>query len=113
MAVNRVLVLYRGSLFAQGVESLLRGAREVEVFGFDLDHCDVRGLIETYRPGVIVLDANDERMRRMLTIPGLLDCVSDLKVVCLDVNNERASVYHKKEMPVDGLNDLLQVILTE
>src|SRR3990170_3999992 len=97
MGRQQVLILYQASLLAQGVESLLRKERGLDVVGLRLGSGPRGGYVEGLDPDVIILDTCDLGGRAGMTVLGLLQEHPRAKVICLNAEDDKLEVYRRHE----------------
>jgi len=108
---RRVVILSGHSLFAEGVASQLRQhQQELELEVVDIRQPDALVQIIAARPSVVILDATDSEVARLGLLSGLPRALPELKIVCLDSQQELIQVVTSEQLPADQVRDLLDVI---
>jgi len=107
---RQVLILYQASLLAQGVESLLRKERGLDVVGLRLGSGPGGGHGEGLDPDVIILDTCDLGGRAGMTVLGLLQAHPRAKVICLNAEDDKLEVYRRHERVAARREELVEAI---
>jgi len=108
---RRVVILSGHSLFAEGVASQLRQhSRELELEVVDIRQPDAMAQIIAARPSAVILDATDSEVARLGLLSRLPLALPELKIVCLDSQQELIQVVTSEQLPADQVRDLLDVI---
>ncbi len=107
---KRVVVLYRRSLLTQTVEGLLKGRKDLEVIGVDLDHKGAIGQVEQAHPECIIVDDAD--------LPDSWSHLSfqlwrenpRIKFVYLNMSQNSAEVVGGRRVVVNSMKDLMRAL---
>lgn len=111
MARRQVLILYRGSLLAQGIERLLRSEKSLEIACLQVGKEDESGGYAVgLSPDVIILDTCDLGGQARLSVLGLLEQHPKAKVICLNPEDGRVEVYRKDQRIATKREDLVEAI---
>ena len=110
MATRRVLVLYSRSLFAQGIEKLLRKVEGLETIGIDLDRPEAIEQICDLRPDAVIVDTADLPARGSALILQLLRDNSSVEVLCLSVLDGSMDIYRKQHFVVNRAEELVEAL---
>ncbi len=106
-----VVILSGHSLFAEGVASQLRQhVQELELAVVDVRQPDAMAQIIAARPSTVILDATDPEIARLGLLSRLPLVLPELKVICLDSQQEQIQVITSEQLPADQVRDLLDVI---
>ena len=112
MTARRVLILYRDSLLAQGLESLLRQQTGLETSATQLEEANVEELVRHFAPDVIIVDRDELAVRAGITVDRLLR-EPHLRVIAVSSRDDVAQVYEGHEVRVAKLEDLLATFANE
>ena len=108
---RRVVILSGHSLFAEGVASQLRQhSQELELEVVDIRQPDAMAQIIAVRPSAVILDTTDSEVSRLGLMSRLPLVLPELKIVCLDSQQELIQVVTSEQLPADQVRDLLDVI---
>jgi len=110
-AEHRVLVLYSGSLIAQGVGAMLRKLSLVETAAIDIEEPDALERARATQPDVIVVDMSELRGPCQELFLDLLDEFPTLRVVCLRPEGDTVDVFQKQRVYVRQAQDLIATLL--
>ena len=111
MARQQVLILYRGSLLAQGIENLLRKERGLDIASLQMRKEESPGGFAVgVSPDVIIVDTCDLGSRARQAIVDLLEQNPKAKVVCLNPEDGRVEVYHKDQRIATKQEELVEAI---
>ena len=107
---KRVVVLYRRSLLTQSVEGLLKGRRDLEVIGVDLDSEGALGQVEQARPSCVIVDNADlpedwSRLSFQLWAGN-----PRIRFIYLNMSGNTAEVVSGKQVVVNSVKDLVRVL---
>jgi len=110
VAGKRVVVLYRRSLLTQSVEGLLKGRKDLEVIGVDLDTEGALGQVKQARPCCVIVDNADlpedwSRLSFQLWTDN-----PRIRFVYLNMSGNRAEVVSGKQVVVNSVKDLVRVL---
>lgn len=105
-----IVVLYRHSLFAAGIESRLRELDGVKIIRVDSTDTTLLAQINAIAPDVIILDLLDQALFPQVSILQLLNDSSTQKVIGLDLTRKEVHIYrHEGRFVLNGA-DLLAAI---
>ena len=110
MTARRVLILYRDSLLAQGLESLLRQQKGLETSAAQLEEANVEELVRQFAPDVIIVDRDELAEQTAITIGDLLAAGTGTKVIDVSIRNTTVRLYEGRELSEAGFQDLLAAI---
>ena len=110
MSTRRVLVLYSKSLFAQGIEKLLRKVEGLEIIGIDLDKPAAIEEISALTPDAVIVDTADLPARGSALILQLLRDNSSVKVLCVSVVDGSMDIYRKQHFVVSKAEELVEAL---
>jgi hypothetical protein len=106
---QQVLVIYRNSLLAQGIASLLQREKGLEVM--------VLNLAETgdtppapLTPEVIIVDANDPGAQQELSVLRLLRDNPTARVICLHPGDQVLEIYQRIQKMAAKREELIEAI---
>jgi hypothetical protein len=111
VAKRRVLVLYSGSLIAQGVGAMLRNLSLVETAAIDIEEPDALERARATQPDVVVVDMSELRGPCQGLFLGLLEEFPTLRVVCLRPEGDTVDVFDKQRVCVRKAQDLIATLL--
>ena len=108
---RRVVILSGHSLFAEGVACRLRQhPQELELEVVDIRQPDALARILAVRPSAVILDITDSEVARLGLMSRLPLVLPELKIVCLNSQQEHIQVVTSEQIPVDQVRDLLDVL---
>lgn len=111
MARRQVLILYRKSLLAQGIGSLLQKVRGLEVESLQLGHGEAPGgYSDGSNPDVIILDTCDLGSQARVSILRLLERHPRARIICLNPEDGRVEVFRKDQRVANRREELVQAI---
>lgn len=110
MARRQVLILYQASLLAQGIESLLRKEKGLEVVGLQLGKRVAETQDANFEPDAIILDTCDLSGRAGISVLSLLHEHPKAKVICMNAEDNRLEVYRKDERIATRREELVDAI---
>ncbi|MBI5034146.1 MAG: response regulator transcription factor [Chloroflexi bacterium] len=109
----RVYLLSNNDLFGQGVMNLLRLESEIEIVGrgAELDKAfeEIRQLL----PEAVIVESNDLIQDSVLIVTRLLKTETPVKVIGLDLKENRFHLYHREQREARGIEDLVDALKTE
>ncbi len=106
---QRVVVLYRGSLLAEGVASVLGRVPRLEVRGVDLDEPAAADAVRGFGPSTVVFDGDDLRGEGDELVSRLLDEEPEIRVLCLR-STGHLDVYSRSRSQVSGSAELARAV---
>ena len=110
--MHRVVVIYRKSLLAQGVEKLLSHMKDLEVIGLDLDEKAVRKRVASLHPETVVMDNSDLHLSARNLILDLWQENPNTRFICLNMQKSQAEVLKQRLIGLDNIDDLVQALRT-
>lgn len=110
VAQRQVLILYQGSLLAQGIESLLRQEKGLEVMSLQLGKGHLQPASVQYEPDAIILDTSDLGGRAGISVVALLQEHPGAKVICMNAEDDKVEVYRKDQRIATRREELVAAI---
>lgn len=110
MTRRQVLILYRGSLLAEGIQSLLRNEKGLDVTSLRMAGETPAFFGSELTPDVIIVDTCDLRGPKSLLVIQLLREHPRAKVICLNAEDSKVEVYRKDERTASKREDLVEAI---
>ncbi len=107
---HRVLVLYRQSLFTQGLQRLLETAGDFEVSGVDLDLEDPVASLREINPNAVIVDADDLCTASKELLLLLLRESPSVRIVCLTALDGRVNLYRHEQTPLTRGDEFLNAL---
>ena len=105
-----ILVLYRQSLLAEGVESLLKKAN-LRVIGMDLEDPEALERVRCLgQEAVVLLDTSETNAYPAVNVPQVLMENPHAVVIALDCQDNRVEIFRKEEKAIATLADLVEII---
>jgi len=105
----RIYIVYRNTLFAAGIRSLLRGQRALKVVGTESDPTKALDAVATLRPEVIIIEESDAETQSA-TLEDILQRHPEGRVVAMDLNHNFATVYDRRRVVTTQPTDLIRAI---
>ena len=112
-SMARVFILSKYPLFGRGVESLLRQETELEIVGQETDADQAIERITELHPDVVIVDSSDPACDPIATITRILKTETPVKVIGLDLKENKIHLYHGEQREARGVEDLVAAIKTE
>lgn len=110
---RRIMVLYRTSLLAQGLETLLRQVEGLEVAGVDLDRDRaVIATVEAYRPEAVLWDRGDIPAAGADLVFEILEKLPSSRIFCFTSDENGLTVYAKRDISLATFSDLVRELQT-
>ena len=109
MGATRVAILNSRSLFAAGVQMLLRGVDGLELTIVAADDPEAVTKLKDLAPRVIVLDSGDASLGEGV-VTQLLEEHPQARVVTLNLNHAGIDVYRMKRVQQTNVDGLLEAI---
>lgn len=108
LALKRVLVVFSEFMLGVGIESLLQNEKEISVQSITLSQV-LSGEFNHYQPNVVILDetVRFSDLRRVFEL--LQDC-PELRVMVINLQDNRVSIYDKHEILISRSKDLVSAI---
>ena len=108
---TRVVILSSYMLFAEGIASRLRQyPRMVDIEIVDPLQPDVIAQIEASQPSIVILAGSDAGARQACSLSELLDLLPELRIICLNPEQNQAQVVTSEQCPLGKVHDLVEVI---
>ena len=108
-SVTRVYMVSNSALFGEGIRSLLRGRRSIQIVGMGKDEAKSLRAMKSLRPEVVIVEHPRGRSH-----PFMFDSMFQLKtvgrVVALDLDHNFATVYERHRVEIVGPDDLVDLI---
>lgn len=111
MAAKRIVVLYRSSLLAQGLEAALRKAGEAEVHGLDLDTPGTLERLEALAPFAVVVDPQELPDGSLVGLLELLQRSPLVCVVSLHRGEDVVDILRNERVEVAKARDVLAAVI--
>lgn len=105
----RIYIVYHHALFAQGIRSLLRGRRTMQVIGMESDPAKALEAVVSLRPEVIIVEESDAGIQSP-TLAAILQRHPEGRVVALDLDHNFATVYDRRRVMTTQPADLVRTI---
>jgi len=105
----RVLIVFHHALFAQGIRSLLRGRRALQVIGMESDPVKALEAVSSLRPEVTIVEESDAGIQSP-TLAAILQRHPSGRVVALDLDHNFATVYDRHRVVTTQPADLVRAI---
>jgi chemotaxis response regulator CheB len=107
---TKVVILHSKSLFAAGIESLLREEGGLEVTYVDAAGDEANDQIDRIMPDVIIMDVNDDDIAARAAILGILSQNNLPKMIGLSLKSHEISIYHRESRAALSGADLVAAI---
>ncbi|MDP2726699.1 MAG: hypothetical protein Q8P59_04075 [Dehalococcoidia bacterium] len=105
-----ILVLYRHSLLAEGVESLLK-KEDLKVTGMNLEDPEAIKLVSCLgRGAVVLLDTSETNAHPSINVPQVLLENPGAVVIVLNSQDNKVEIFRKEERAIARLSDLVDII---
>lgn len=111
MGKPRVFILYGASLFAKGLERLLKENAEVEVVGVGMQGRRALAQIRELQPHVIIVEAEKGMPEPCWLVTRLLQEQPEARVVRVSLEDNTASLYTGRRWVANRVEDLIRGIL--
>jgi chemotaxis response regulator CheB len=109
--VSKLYIYFTHTLFAQGIRSLLRGRRTIQIVGMGKDETECLKTIESHRPEVILLEESS-RGGGASALGVILKQRGTRRVVEMDIDHNHATVYDPRPFRINNAEDLVNAIQT-
>ena len=110
-AVTKIYIFFNHALFGQGIRSLLRGRRTIQIVGMGKDETECLKAIESHRPEVIILEESGRGIGTS-ALGVILKQRGTRRVVELDIGRNHATVYDPRPCVIKNSEDLVNAIRT-
>ena len=105
-----ILVLYRHSLLAEGVESLLR-KENLRVVGMNLEDPEaVERVACLDQDAIVLLDTSETNSHPAINVPRVLLENPCAVVIALNSQDNKVEIFRKEERAIARLSDLVDII---
>ena len=111
MAAKRIVVLYKSSLLAQGLQLALSDADGSDVHGLELERPDVLDELATLAPHVVVIDPRELNAETMAGLIGLVLTLPLECVVSLRCGENAVDLLRKERVEVAKARDVLAAVV--
>ena len=111
MSVKRVFVLFRRSLFHQGIKTLLSQETELEIVGQDTEAAAAVACIQTFKPDVVILNLDDPEPDLSSSVLCVLRERTGIRIIGLSLRDNRICVFQGENKEIHQLDDLFDAIL--
>ncbi|MGW8426741.1 response regulator [Peribacillus simplex] len=115
-----IIIIDDHQLFREGVKRILDFESSFDVVAEGDDGSEAKGLVETHKPDVVILDINMPNMNGVETTKMLVNRYPETKVIILSIHDDEKYVqqalktgaqgYLLKEMDADALIDAVRVV---
>ncbi len=106
---SRIYIVYHHALFAQGIRSLLRGRRALQVVGMENDAAKALEAVKSLQPEVVIVEEWDAGIQSP-TLEAILQRHPGGRVVALDLDHNFATVYDRHRVVTTQPADLVRAI---
>ena len=106
----RVYILSDKDLFGQGVMRLLKSESEIEIVGKGAEADQAIEDIERLRPDTVIVESNNLAQDSISTVARILRTNATLKVVCLNLKDNKLHVFHGEQREARCVEDLVDAI---
>ncbi len=110
MAIKTVFIISNQLMFKRGLESLVRQKDGLNIIGYEADKEHAVEQIEILHPDIVILDSTGSLQDNISEILHILNKNPDIKIISLNLNSNKLSVYQVKQRPVTGVQDLIEAI---
>ncbi|MGE5849133.1 MAG: hypothetical protein ACM362_03260 [Candidatus Methylomirabilota bacterium] len=107
--IFRVFIVFNHALFAQGIRSLLRGRRTLQVIGMESDPVKALEAVGSLHPEVTIVEESDAGIQSP-TLAAILQRHPAGRVVALDLDHNFATVYDRHRVVTTQPADLVRAI---
>lgn len=105
-----ILVLYRHSLLAEGVESLLK-KENLKVIGMSLEDPEAAERVGSLgREAIVLLDTSETNSHPSINVPQVLLQNPCAVVIALNSQDNKVEIFRKEERSIAKLSDLVDII---
>jgi chemotaxis response regulator CheB len=108
-ATYRIYIVFHHALFAQGIRSLLRGRRAMQVVGMESDPAKALEAVGSLQPEVVIVEESDAGIQSP-TLTAILQRHPAGRVVALDLDHNFATVYDRHRVVTTQPTDLVRAI---
>jgi DNA-binding NarL/FixJ family response regulator len=111
--MKRVFLLSSHPLFGQGVESLLRRERGLEIVACETDVDQAVKRIKGLQPDVVIVDSSDPGVDLTPGVMGILKERAGAKVIGLNLQDNTLCIYRGEQRVIKETEDLIKAIELE
>lgn len=109
----RVYILSDKDLFGQGVMRLLKSESEIEIVGKGAEADEAIEDIERLKPDAVIVESNNLVQDSVSTVTRILRTNTTMKVVCLNLKDNKLHVFLGEQREARGVEDLVAAINRE
>jgi two-component system, NarL family, response regulator LiaR len=109
----RVYILSDKDLFGQGVMRLLKSESAIDIVGKGAETDQAIEDIERLRPDAVIVESNNLVQDTVSTVARILRTSTTMKVVCLNLQDNKLHVFHGEQREARGVEDLVDAINLE
>ena len=114
MEKQRIVVLYRASLFVAGIETSLKNWPELDVVRIDITLPEAERHLKSCNPHVILFDSAEANLSTLPGISQLLKEQPEVMVIGLDSNTtDLITIFSSQQHSVSKIEDLVKAIQSE
>ena len=107
--VTKLYIYFKHTLFGQGIRSLLRGQRSIQIVGMEKDEAKSVEAIQTLNPEVVIVEESGRGISSA-TLGAILRKPGVGRVVTLDIDHNYATVYDRRCTTTARPEDLVKAI---
>jgi len=107
--VTKLYILFNHALFGQGIRSLLRGRRAIQIVGMEKDEAKSVEAIQALHPEVVIVEESGRGIGSA-TLSAILRKPGVGRVVAMDIGHNYATVYDRRCMTTTRPEDLVKAI---
>lgn len=112
MAAQRVFVIWTHPLFLESVRMLLDHP-SIEWLGATFDYHSARNTVSDLEPDIVLIEENQEEDVNPTLVEFLLECPVNVRVIGLNLNDNRLSLFTHEQGMIGEAQELLQIVLKE
>ncbi len=109
--VTKLYILFNHALFGQGICSLLRGRRAIQIVGMKKEVAKCLETMESLHPEVVIVEQSNGAIEPS-TLGAILQRPSAVRVVALNIDHNCATVYERRCLAITNSEDLVNAIQT-
>ncbi|MEE8163331.1 MAG: response regulator [Anaerolineae bacterium] len=110
MKRRQIFILYSHTLFARGVERMLKSKRGLQIVGMEADREKAMHAIGSLHPDVVILDGDEKGLESLAVAKEIMDRSPRTKVIALTARDNKMYLYQTKESTANDVQDLLRAI---
>jgi len=107
--VTKLYILFNHALFGQGIRSLLRGRRAIQIVGMEKDEAKSLEAMEALQPEVVIIEQSGRGIGSS-TLGAILRKPGVGRVVTLNLGHNYATVYDRRCLTTARPEDLVNAI---